>query len=90
MNIEKNQIDTTIIKLLLSRWGIKASQIADEIEMPVSTFKLKLSDTQPLYAFTALEYIKVLGALNRMAADITKVANKELRAVNKKVNTSKK
>lgn len=90
MKTIKNQLNISILNKLMARWNISARLLSKEMEMPESTFKLKLSESQPLYCFTPVEYIKVLGIIYKMGTELNKTATTELRLTNKLLTNSKK
>jgi hypothetical protein len=73
---------------LINQWKLNKELLASKIEMPVGTFKNKLSENQPKYSFTEAEENKLLEVLKDLGQDIEIVAgmsfNKALSTIVKK------
>jgi hypothetical protein len=70
---------------LIEKHAINKAHLASKMNMPVGTFKNKLSDKQTAYRFTEEEIFRLKEILRDMAADIETVAgitfNKALAAI---------
>lgn len=70
---KKKQLGLTL-QTLISQWKLNRVLLASKMNMPVGTFKNKLSDKQIAYSFTTEETEQLKSVLMDMSADIQEVA----------------
>jgi hypothetical protein len=74
MKSKKKQSGSMTYQKLISTWNLNRVILASKMEMPVGTFKNKLSETQTVYRFTESEEQRLIEVLRELAADIETVA----------------
>jgi len=76
------------LQTLINLWKLNKVHLASKMDMPVGTFKNKLSPTQTAYKFTEDEENKLKNILLEMSTDIQEVCgmtfNEALKQIAKK------
>jgi hypothetical protein len=72
--MKKQTVGQLTLNQLIERHSINKAHLASKMNMPVGTFKNKLSEKQTAYKFTEDEQERLKGILREMAADIEIVA----------------
>jgi hypothetical protein len=89
MKKTQTEIDTTRLADLIAKFALSKREIAKAVNMPESTFKLKLSPKIELYKFTPLEYSETIRAVGAMAISILEFSKKEAKVANRYIDTKK-
>lgn len=72
---KKSTAEAQVLAAVIKKWKLNQNVLATEMEMNVSTFTLKLNETNGSYRFTEAESMKLASVIDRLMADLQNVLN---------------